>query len=199
MDHFEGKATDWDERPVPQQISAGVGPRIVAHLPDDASLRILDFGAGTGLLSGHVAPHVARVAAVDVSPAMLAKLADKPELAGKVTTHCQDILVEPLGETFDGIVSAMAMHHVEDTRALLRAFHAHLEPEGFIALADLDAEDGSFHPPETEGVYHQGFDREALGAELAAAGFTDVRFETAVEVTKDARAYPIFLVTAHRA
>ena len=67
------------------------------------------------------------------------------------------------------------------------------------ALPDLDTEAGDFHPPGTEGVYHAGFDREALAALLTAVGFVDVRFVTACEVTKEERRYPIFLVTASRA
>ena len=77
----------------------------------------------------------------------------------------------------------MAMHHVEDTGALVRALFAHVAPGGRVALADLDAESGSFHPPGTESVYHSGFDRDALGGLLREAGFTDVRFTTACEVT----------------
>ncbi|RMF87708.1 MAG: class I SAM-dependent methyltransferase, partial [Nitrospirae bacterium] len=102
----------------------------------------------------------------------------------------------PLEETFDAVVSAMALHHVEDTERLLRAFARHLRPGGWLALADLDAEDGTFHPPEVEGVYHHGFDRAALAALLERAGFEGVRFTTAHTVEREGRAYPVFLVTA---
>lgn len=143
-----------------------------------------------------MAPLVAHIAAVDVSRGMLEQLAAKPALRGKVTIHCQDILREPLDEKFDGIVSAMAMHHVEDTAGLLVAFRGHLKPGGFVALADLDAEDGSFHAPGTEGVYHHGFDRQRLGELLGNAGFTDHRFATAAEVHQNGCVYPVFLATA---
>ncbi len=198
-DLFQDKAEGWDARPVPQQISAGIAAALEAAITLDPGARVMDFGAGTGLLTGHVAPRVASVLAVDVSPAMLAQLAAKTELAGKVATVCQDIVTTPLGQTVDVIVSAMAMHHVADTRALLRALHAHLEPGGCVALADLDAEDGSFHPPDAEGVHHAGFDRAALIAMLEEAGFVDVSVRTACEVHKEGRAYPIFLMTASRA
>lgn len=42
----------------------------------------------------------------------------------------QDILHVPLGKTVDLVVSAMAMHHVEDTNALLRTLQDHLAPGG---------------------------------------------------------------------
>jgi len=199
-DLFEDKARDWDQRPGPQIISEGVGAHLRKAVDWAPTMRVMDFGAGTGLVAGHVAPLVAHIAAVDVSPGMLEQLAAKTALRGKVSIHCQDILRQPLGERFDGIVSAMAMHHVEDTVGLLAAFRDHLVPGGFIAVADLDTEDGSFHPPEIEGVFHHGFDRRRLGALLGDAGFNDPRFVTAVEIRKESgHVYPVFLVTATRA
>jgi putative AdoMet-dependent methyltransferase len=197
-DLFVDKAADWDQRPVPMQISEGVGAALSSRVPLSADLTVMDFGAGTGLLSGKLAPQVQKIIAVDVSPAMLEQLSKKPELAGKVETVCQNLLEKPLGRSVDLVVSAMAMHHVDDTRGLLRALFSHLLPGGRVALADLDAEDGTFHPPGTEGVFHAGFDRDALGALLREAGFVDVQFGTACEVSKEDRRYPIFLVTATR-
>lgn len=198
-DLFEDKARDWDARPVPARISDGVGAALLARVPLSPDLRVMDFGAGTGLICAHVAPHVQAVYAVDISAAMLDKLAAKPELRGKVFVFCQDIMQTPLGKPVDLIVSAMAMHHVEDTSLLMRTFAQHLVPGGRIALADLDSEDGSFHTAGTEGVFHHGFAREDLRQRLASSGFTQIEFATATSVVKADRSYDIFLVTATRA
>lgn len=197
-DLFAHKASDWETQPTPVQISAGVSTAMKAHVALSPDLTVMDFGAGTGLIAGQLAPHVAKVIAVDISQAMLSQLAKKPELAGKVEIVCQDLLITPLGRKVDLVVSAMAMHHVEDTRALLKTLHAHLVPGGRIALADLDTEKGDFHPPETEGVFHAGFDRARLMALAREAGFIDATCRTACEVTKEGRRYPIFLLTASR-
>ncbi len=198
-DLFKDKAQDWDTRPAPAQISEGVGAALVAKVPLRADMRVMDFGAGTGLVSAHVAPHVQMIYAVDISAAMLEQLAAKPALRGKVEVFCQDILKTPLGRPVDLVVSAMAMHHVEDTSALMRAFAAHLAPGGRVALADLDHEDGSFHAAGTEGVFHHGFVRDELRDKLASAGFTQIEFVTATTVTKEDRRYDVFLVTAIKA
>ena len=198
-ERFDKAAKDWDKSDVRTQLSRGIGGAILEHVALDASMHIMDFGAGTGLLSGHVAPKVAKISAVDISQGMLDELAAKPELEGKVLTCCRNILHEPLDEDFDGIVSAMALHHVEDTAELLGVFHGHLKPGGFVALADLDAEDGSFHRHGNEGVFHFGFDRQTLKAQLEGAGFSEVAFVTAHSVTREnGRSYPIFLVTAYK-
>lgn len=105
----------------------------------------------------------------------------------------------PLERQVDLIVSAMAMHHVEDTAHLMRTLYAHVAPGGRVALADLDVEKGDFHPPGAEGVFHRGFDRAALTAHMTAAGFVDVVFETACTVDKEGTRYSVFLATASRA
>lgn len=197
-DLFEGKSQDWDSRPIPQLISEGVGEVLGRVIPWDPSMEIMDFGAGTGLLTSHIAPRVRRVWAVDVSASMLEQLKAKEALAQRVEIVCADILTERLSRRFDGIVTAMAMHHVEDTARLLARFFELLLPGGFVALADLDAEDGSFHPEGTQGVYHHGFDRESLARQLEEAGFLDLQFHTAVTLHKEDREYPVFLVTARK-
>ena len=197
-DLFEDKAQDWDSRPIPMVISEGVSAALLEAVALDPSMQVLDFGAGTGLICERVAPKVHTIYAVDISAAMLEKLSAKPALQGKVEAVCQDIMEAPLGKPVDLIISAMALHHVEDTSRLFRTFAEHLESGGQIALADLDKEDGSFHPAEIEGVFHEGFERDGLGSLLEENGFEKVEFATAVTVDKEDRSYPIFLVTASK-
>ncbi|WP_038247535.1 class I SAM-dependent methyltransferase [Ghiorsea bivora] len=198
-DLFENKAGDWDKGDMKQMLSQAIGGAMVQKVGFEKQHHVMDFGAGTGLICSAIAPHVQSIAAVDISPSMLERLAAKPELQGKVTTVCQDILDCPIDEKFDVIVSAMAMHHVQDTDVLLQSFYEHLKDDGRVALADLDAEDGSFHPADIEGVFHDGFERSALQKKLEQAGFLDVHFETVTTVYKDDNAYPIFLVMARKA
>ena len=54
----------------------------------------------------------------------------------------------PVG-SFDLAVSLLVLHHVEDTRSVLGKVHALLATGGWMALADLDTEDGTFHDPDT--------------------------------------------------
>jgi cyclopropane fatty-acyl-phospholipid synthase-like methyltransferase len=197
-DLFADKAAEWDQRPLPVRISEGVSAALFARVDLSGDATVLDFGAGTGLLTGHVASRVASVVAVDVSPAMLEQLAAKTALHGKVEAVCQDLLVRPLGRRVQCVVSAMAMHHVEDTAALLRTLLAHLEPGGQVALADLDREDGDFHPAGAEGVFHHGFDRGDLSDLMRTSGFVDVGIETACEIDKEGKRYSIFLATGVR-
>ena len=195
-DLFNEKAKDWDANEMRTMLSSAIGSSILEHVSLHEQMRVMDFGAGTGLISSQVAPLVKKIVAVDISEAMLNKLVAKPELQDKVEIVCQDIIEKPIADNFDLIMSAMSMHHVKDTSKLIQRFSEHLNPGASIALADLDKEDGSFHPEDSEGVFHLGFKRNELQIILEKYGFREVQFVTAHTINKEEKKYPIFLVTA---
>ena len=102
----------------------------------------------------------------------------------------------PPGDPFDLVLSLLVLHHLEDTSAALVAIRRLLRPGGRLALADLDAEDGSFHGPDADGIHHLGFDRRRLADLARQTGFVDVDIITATAVERDGRRYPIFLLLA---
>lgn len=195
-DLFNEKAKNWDASERKKLISSAVGSSILKHVPLHQQMDVMDFGAGTGLISAHVVPFVHQIVAVDISKAMLDKLTAKPALQDKVKAVCQDITDKPIKAKFDLIMSAMAVHHVENTSKLINTFYQHLKPGGKVALADLDKEDGSFHPEGSEGVFHSGFDRNELQTLLENNGFDNVQFFTVHTMQKNDKQYPIFLVVA---
>jgi 2-polyprenyl-3-methyl-5-hydroxy-6-metoxy-1,4-benzoquinol methylase len=197
-DYFNKRAQDWDADDMVSRLSSAIGLSILEHVPLHQQMDVMDFGAGTGLISSHVAPLVSKILAVDTSEEMLNKLVSKPEFHGKVEALQQNILDQPIDRKFDLIMSAMAVHHVEDTNSLIKIFAEHLKPGAMIALADLDKEDGSFHPQEAEDVFHSGFEREDLQSILEKHGFEDINFVTAHTVRKEEREYPVFLVIARK-
>ena len=197
--HFDTAARDWDQRPTSLQLAA-VPERLLAQLPLQPSDHVLDFGAGTGLLSTAIAPHVAQVTALDMSAAMLQVLSEKG--FANISTRQQDIFAG-LPEQYHAIVSCMAMHHIADTAALLRAFAAALHSGGRIALVDLYQEDGSFHGDKAanvdKGVQHFGFEPGALQALAEQAGLMDIGFNEILRVQqRNGRAYPLFLMTGRK-
>lgn len=195
-DLFKEKAKDWDANDMVKQLSSAIGGSILDNVELNEKMHVMDFGAGTGLITSQVAPHVNKITAVDVSQSMLEQLIAKQELKDKVEILCQDITSQSVGTDYDLIMSAMAMHHVKDTDNLVKQFAAHLKPGSKVALADLDKEDGSFHPEGIEGVYHDGFERAGFHAILEKHDFKDINFVTAHTVNKEDKSYPVFLVVA---
>ena len=77
-----------------------------------------------------------------------------------------------------------------------------LSPGGLLALADLDAEGGSFHQ-DMSGVEYHGFRRERIAGRLESAGSGGAVFEAVYEIEKPGasgalRRNPVFLATAKR-
>lgn len=192
---FDQAAQTWDKKPTRVILAENVAKAIKAHLPLTSDMDLLDFGAGTGLLSLEILPLVRSITAVDTSAKMLEVLDEKG--APDVTTCCVDIFTEAFEQRFDAVVSSMVMHHISDTKALFERIHTLLHEGGRIAFADLYKEDGSFHD-DNRGVHHFGFDPDELKALLEAAGFTDVLFHTAHTFQKH-QEFPVFLMTAKKA
>lgn len=74
-------------------------------------------------------------------------------------------------------------------------FYSCLSEGGFIAISDLDLEDGSFHEEDT-GVHHFGFDRDAIIKAAEKANFCMVEVCDASVVSKPQGEYSVFLLTA---
>jgi tRNA (cmo5U34)-methyltransferase len=106
-----------------------------------AAPRILDLGAGTGLLAGLLLERWprARLTLVDLSGEMLGKA--RARFAGRgsrVEIRVADYLAAPLGGPYDAVVSALSIHHLPDAgkRALFRRAFAALRPGGWFVDAD---------------------------------------------------------------
>lgn len=115
----------------------------------------------------------------------------------QITARCLDILKEKPTEKVDLIFTAMALHHIQDTASILDALLAQLNPGGWIAIADLDQEEGTFHEEE-EGFIHHGIDREKLIIDLLDRGCEAASSVTVHEIQKNNRTYPVFLITARK-
>lgn len=198
-DLFAQKSKDWDENSKRVQGAKAIADAIVKNIELNSGMHIMDFGAGTGLLSYCLSNDVAKVTAMDNSPSMLEVFLEKSEEFGCITEVMELDLSEdvPTGLVFDGIVSSMTIHHLKDTEAMLSKMYALLPDNGFIALADLDIEDGTFHS-DNEGVFHFGFKRENLVKLAEKVGFKEVKIETANTINKPHKSFPVFLLTAKR-
>ena len=202
---FDSIAAQWDESPMRTDMAKAVADAIAAAVPLEPQWRALEYGCGTGLVGLRLLPHLGHVLETDLSPGMLGVLDEKARAAGldKIETQVLDLTSgPPPASRFDLIFSSMALHHIPDVAGLVRTFFSMLAPGGWVALADLDAEDGSFHSPDVPGVQHHGFERKTLESWLRAAGFTAVSTCTAHTVERERegqqRRYPIFLAAGQR-
>ena len=195
MSHFDKKAENWDSGAVRVDGTLAIANAINERVELTPAMEVIDFGVGTGLLGFEIAKRVKQVYGVDTSTKMLEQIAQKnpPEL--HIKTIKQDIIQNPLEQKFHGLVSSMTLHHIEDLEAFFTTIYSNLHNEGFIAIADLESEDGTFHSDNT-GVFHFGFDAEELSAIAKKCGFKDVEFTTINTIKKPHRDFDVFLLSA---
>lgn len=198
-DYFAEKSKSYEKEAARVNNVHTIADAILERLAyDKQSAHVMDFGSGTGLLTGQIAPFVKKITTVDVSPSMNEQLRAKEDTLGCELEMVElDLTQTSLNQTFHGIVSSMTMHHVEDILCMFQKFYDMLHKGGTIAIADLDKEDGTFHTENT-GVFHFGFEQEAFAELARQAGFEDVSIEIVSVAKKPYGEYPIFLLTGHK-
>lgn len=197
---FDEHAATWDDDPAKVARAEAVAEAIVAAVPLGPDTRLLEYGAGTGLVTQALRAHVGPVTLADSSAGMRAAMQAKVDAGTLVDARvwALDLATEaPPDEHFDVIVTVMALHHITDLPPVLASFAALLAPEGRLCIVDLDHEDGSFHGEGFAG--HHGFRRPELADQLQGAGFGEVAFSDCFEMLRDGVPYTLFLAVAPRA
>jgi ubiquinone/menaquinone biosynthesis C-methylase UbiE len=200
---FDQRAKTWDRDPVKVARALAVADGIRSNVPLSPGMRALEYGCGTGLLSFSLQPYLAHITLADNSTGMLEVLKEKIESA-QATNMLPirlDLVTDPLPrERYDLIYTLMTFHHIGDTDRLLHDLFVLLTSPGYLCVADLDAEDGSFHGPEFTG--HKGFPRNDFGSKAKRAGFRNVHFTTPFHITRPESLgqtdFPLFLMVAEK-
>ncbi|HEY7768894.1 metalloregulator ArsR/SmtB family transcription factor [Longimicrobium sp.] len=142
----------------------------------DEAWTVGDLGCGTGQMAASLAPFVARVIAVDGSPAMLE--AARARLAGTANVEVREGELESLPiepGTLDAAVAFLVLHYVaEPADALAQAARA-LKPGGRLLVVDMMPHDREEYR-QAMGHVWQGFELERLGGWMADTGLTAFRY-----------------------
>ena len=118
----------------------GVAVELAPHARD-AELRVLDLGAGTGLMSAFFAEAFprARFTLVDFATGMLARAEERfAGEPGRFAFHAMDYAKALPEGPFDLVISALSIHHLEHEgkRDLFRRIFGALAPGGAFIHAD---------------------------------------------------------------
>lgn len=196
---FDEKAAGWDTDPGHVERARTVADRIASEVDLDTSMRTLEYGAGTGLVSEMLQDKVGDLTLVDTSAGMREVMRSKVDVGRIRPAEINDFdVTDPNAprSAFDLVITVLTLHHMDDTDAALAGFRRVLAPGGRLCVVDLDEEDGSFHG---EGMHvHHGFNRHGLAHALEAAGFVDVAVSDCHHVEREDGDYPMFLAVATR-
>ena len=202
---FDDKAAVWDDdkkylraKKVYERINDFI--KAENFYSKNTNNTLLDFGCGTGLLGFNFINDFQEIHFADISEGMLNKVKCKAE-----SENILNYKTFKLSENFSGfnkfpfynaIVTLLAFHHINDIEQILKLLSSHIVQGGFLAVSDLDVEDGSFHAPMK--VPHNGIDRNTIINFMKNAEFEILCNETVYveekNIGNNIKEYPIFLI-----
>ena len=163
----------------------------------DPAMTIGDLGCGTGQVSELVAPHVAKVIAVDGSTDMVQAARKRLKSANNVDVRRGDMEALPIDDAqLDAAVVALVLHHVPEPARALAEMHRVLKSGGRVLIADMLPHDRVEYQQQMGHVW-LGFSEKTMKKHLEAAGF-DTPVISALPADADAKGPSLFVATARK-
>ena len=202
MNHFDEQAKTWDDNPDKQHRAQFFAKAIIDCIQPKGKEHALEFGCGTGLLSFALKDAFKSITLVDNSQGMIDVLKEKikEQKVDHFKPVCTDLMEDTSGiYNMDVIFTLMTMHHIHDLDQAFQVFRNILKHCGYLCIADLVEEDGSFHNPELQFDGHYGFEKDQLINKLEKHGFSTIDYSTPFVITKqNGKDYPLFLLIAQK-
>ena len=204
MNEFDIKAAEWDNNPMHWNRSEAVAKEIISLIPLNKGMSALEYGAGTGITSFLLRDYLKEITLMDNSSEMINVINAKiktSEVKNLRTLNFNFETDEYKEGKFDLIFTQMVLHHVVDIENIISNFHLLLNPKGFLVIADLYEEDGSFHGDGFTG--HNGFNVVKLSDILRKNSFRDVYNRTCFVIDRkitetESKQFEVFIMTAQK-
>jgi len=176
--------------------------RRVLVLDEDATA-VLDYACGSGQVSRALAPHVAQLVGVDISPRMVQVYNARANAQGLEPHEMRAVgsLAELQQEHFDIVVCSMAYHHFPSVKDVTRELTKYLKPSGTLAVADIarveadESESPIMAKYEHIVAHTRGFAEGEIRALFEGAGLENVAFDPFTTAKKEGRDVQLFLAT----
>lgn len=203
-ENFDKLALTWDNEPRRIERAQAVAREIINTIPNLSEMSGFEYGCGTGLLSFNLQPYLKYITLGDNSDGMLMVLKEKIQNANieNMTPLNVDLTKDKMPNIKSDLAyTLMTMHHIENIDDVIKAFYTILNPGGYLFIADLEEEDGSYH--EKEFVWHNGFNRKELSRIIKSNGFKIISDKICYEIIKkynidQERKYPVFIMIAQK-
>jgi ArsR family transcriptional regulator len=163
----------------------------------DARWTIGDLGCGTGETTAALAPHVARVIAVDRSGEMLQTARRRLRGLANADIRRGELEALPIDTTeLDAAVMMLVLHHGPDPPAVLAECARALKPGGRLVVCDMLPHEHEEYKQQMGHVW-LGFGEDQMRRLLEAAGFAYVRI-VPLPIDADAKGPALFVASAAR-
>jgi tRNA (cmo5U34)-methyltransferase len=204
MNEFDIKAAEWDKNPMHWKRSVAIVDKIKELIPLNKNMIALEYGAGTGIASFLLKDFVKEITLMDNSTEMVKVIEGKIKTSNAKNLKVLRFDLENNNYKegkFDLILTQMVLHHIINTENIIKQFSRLLNSGGYLAIADLYEEDGSFHGEGFTG--HKGFNVEFLSGILRKNGFANISHETCFQIEhkiseSETKLFDVFLLTGIR-
>jgi tRNA (cmo5U34)-methyltransferase len=204
MNEFDIKAASWDQNQMHWDRSVAIVSALQKKILLNRHMSALEYGAGTGIASFLLKDKVKDITMMDNSSEMVRVMNEKIKSVNALNLHAVNFDLEHNdwnGEKFDLIMTQMVLHHVSNIENIIEKFSKILKTNGYLAIADLYPEDGSFHGEGFTG--HKGFNITDLSIKLKKTGFRDIFHKKCFVINKEvspteSKQFDIFLLIARR-
>lgn len=163
----------------------------------DPKLTVGDLGCGTGQVSELLAPHVAKVIAVDGSTDMVQAARRRLKGATHVDIRRGDMEALPIDDgQLDVAVLTLVLHHVPEPVRALTEVNRVLKPGGRVLMVDMLPHDREEYQQQMGHVW-LGFSEKTIKKHLEAAGF-EKPVITPLPTEADVKGPSLFVATANK-
>ena len=203
--NFDIQAQVWDKDPKKIERAKVVAREIINFIQPNQKLSAFEFGCGTGLLSFELKDSFDRITLADNSKEMIKVLKEKIQVAD--IKNFDPLLIDLLEEDInlpmqDVVYTLMALHHMPDIKKTLKTFNSIIKQNGYLCIADLVKEDGSYHAHESDFNEQNGFDRKELTEVLLNNNFNVVFYNVCYVIERvvdnEVKKYPLFLMISKK-
>lgn len=144
-EHFEQEAFNYDDlilKLIPYYHEQHQVMLDIIDFPHDASIKVLDLGCGTGVLSHLVLQNFkqANVVAFDFAENMLKACQNNlSAYQGRIDFQQGDFAVDDIGSDYDLVISGLAIHHLdaEGKQALFKKLFSKMNPGGLLLIREI--------------------------------------------------------------
>ena len=176
---WDDYANDWDENPDVIKYSELAYKSLIDFL-DISNKKVLDFGCGTGLLTGKIAKNASSVLAIDTSSKMLEILKNKD--IRNVTTLHRELSKEAVEEhtilqsEYDIILASSVCAFIPYFNEVLPLIKSLLKPNGVFIQWDWES---------TKENPDFGFDEETIKKLYKEAGLSLIKIDREFTIQTD--------------
>lgn len=183
---FKNRANEWDND---KRINRAkiLSNKIFDLVENGKNLTVMEYGCATGLLSFNLKDNFKKITLIDNEIEMI-KIVQKKIKDNNIDNIFPlniDLISENYTEEkFDVIYTSLTLHHILNTKDIIKKFYELLNKNGILIIIDLDKEDGTFHINSPSFKGHNGFEHSYINNIMNELGFKDIKIESFYKDTK---------------